>query len=664
MATTAHDERGLLRSGYASALGWVGAGLVNFTAGLWLRPHAPPGVRLSSQSIDLGRHAAAGLVCVLLVWLWVRFGPRRRWGAWLAFFAATAALGFWLLWEDAAGFAGRTAESTGLPFAVLHPAGILGASFAVVAVWWGSRRAVKLPFGWVAGTVVALAAYTLNVRLWQQDNPGIHFFFSMVAAFALGPILARHVPALEERWRSLVAERGVWAGRALLSIWAIWGVASVALQPTNNIKMDVKAWSPNLLALSMGGGAPKNVAPPDLAVEERSFYVDRTDAPSIPPTKPPIIDNKAPIVILLTVDTFRYDVLGDPKNAESIPTIKALADTGLSFTQARTPGAQTVYTMSAFSSGKYFSQLYWTKYKRSLWLHDDESVHFPQLLTDAGVNTIFVPGAKWFADEYGIFKGFSKGKYRKSKHKWSHGKSLTKRLNAALKREINNGPMFIYCHYLDPHVPYTRGKMGKEGDAFQRYLSEVELVDTLIASVVKQVKKLGVWDRTILIVSGDHGEAFGEHGVEFHHSVNLYDEMIRVPLVITGRGVKHRELDQLVSFIDLGPTILDIFGVPTPGSYMGQSLVPLMAGEDKELRRPIATEGRKKRMMVFPTGIKIIIDQRADTVEVYDLKADPKELKNLSDTIDLGELNEYRMMQKFWDVHQLKRGDYEPPYRK
>src|SRR5690606_37613960 len=104
-------------------------------------------------------------------------------------------------------------------------------------------------------------------------------------------------------------------------------------------------------------------------------------------------------------------------------------------------------------------------------------------------------------------------------------------------------------------------------------------------------------DRTVMVVFSDHGEAFGEHGLQ-EHSRSLYEIMVRVPLIIHVPGVAPRAVDASVSLIDLGPTVLDLAGVATPGRMMGESLVPFLRGEAPVLTRPIVLEGRLKRALV------------------------------------------------------------------
>jgi len=131
-------------------------------------------------------------------------------------------------------------------------------------------------------------------------------------------------------------------------------------------------------------------------------------------------------------------------------------------------------------------------------------------------------------------------------------------------------------------------------------------------------------------VTADHGEAFGEHATR-QHSKTLYEELVHVPLLVMGPRIAPRVVEQRVGLIDLGPTLLDLFGVPTPATSMGQSLVPLLAGSEAILTRPLISECRLRRALTTPEGLKVIDDPRRALVEVYDLTRDPGETQNLFD---------------------------------
>jgi arylsulfatase A-like enzyme len=165
-----------------------------------------------------------------------------------------------------------------------------------------------------------------------------------------------------------------------------------------------------------------------------------------------------------------------------------------------------------------------------------------------------------------------------------------------------------------------------------------------------------------LIVSSDHGEAFGDHGTH-EHAKSLYEELTHVPLFVASPVVAPRKVEDRVSLVDLGPTILDLFGLDAPAAFLGQSLVPLLAGGSATLTRPIFAEGRLRRALTLPDGTKVIEDLRRKTVEVYDLASDPKETRNLFDVEPARGDAALAALRAFFAAHTRTEGGYEPPFK-
>jgi arylsulfatase A-like enzyme len=212
---------------------------------------------------------------------------------------------------------------------------------------------------------------------------------------------------------------------------------------------------------------------------------------------------------------------------------------------------------------------------------------------------------------------------------------------------------------MEPHGPYDRGR--KDGTEYERYLSEIAVADAQIGRVAKLLEQRFP-TRGILIVSADHGEAFGEHQT-FQHTKTLYEELLRVPLLVRGPGVAHQTVTTRVGLVDLGPTILDLFGAPTPASYEGQSLAPILAGRPAALTRPLLAEGRLRRALYTADGLKVIADARRQVVEVYDLATDPGETRNLFDTDRSRSDPALAALDAFFAAHALRRPGYDAPYK-
>ena len=112
------------------------------------------------------------------------------------------------------------------------------------------------------------------------------------------------------------------------------------------------------------------------------------------------------------------------------------------------------------------------------------------------------------------------------------------------------------------------------------YREELMAVDEQIGMLLEHLRDAGLWDRTAIIVSSDHGEEFFEHGTWAHSWNQLFDEGVRVPLIVRVPGMPAgRSIKQQVSSLDVAPTIMDIAGTDLPDSMMGASLLPLVTDE-------------------------------------------------------------------------------------
>jgi arylsulfatase A-like enzyme len=190
---------------------------------------------------------------------------------------------------------------------------------------------------------------------------------------------------------------------------------------------------------------------------------------------------------------------------------------------------------------------------------------------------------------------------------------------------------------------------------------EVALADAQLGRLRRALHELGLANRTALIVGSDHGEGFGEHRV-FYHNKTLYEVMVHVPLMFEIPGVKPREVDDFVSLMDVGPTVLALFGAPTPGYFMGESLVPYLSGGRADTNRLILMEKREERAMVFPDGLKVM--RRGPSQEIYDIRRDPTEADNLWDSLGTKAAERLALMDAYVEVHsgkvELAASDSDP----
>jgi arylsulfatase A-like enzyme len=191
-------------------------------------------------------------------------------------------------------------------------------------------------------------------------------------------------------------------------------------------------------------------------------------------------------------------------------------------------------------------------------------------------------------------------------------------------------------HLTGPHIPWLNKNpvcdFGRR--PADLYDGELAKVDRLLGVLVDALRRLSVWDDCVMVVTADHGTALGEHGRLAGYL--LYEEQIRVPLLIKVPGLRPRVVGDLVATIDLAPTLVNLMQPGTRHRFHGRSLLPLMTGERKRLApRPIVSfcAFRDSYAIIDGDGRWKLHHHRSRQYEVlYDLAADPGEHSNLIST--------------------------------
>jgi len=611
------------------------------------------GLRVAHHLYDAAETLGVGAVLAAALAVVVRFVPAHGRLLWAAAYAAVLGIVMVSLGDRM-----RTLSEHALDgrFArLIDVVGLLGASgavaFAPLVVSDDARRPVVLK----AHLAVAVVALALDQALFRDEFLDLHCFCAFGAALyggvAIGPDLVRAGRALVTRL----------AGRMVVAAAAVFALFGLVHTPPNVVRVELFrqpcAIAPWLLATTVWQ-APEPRGPVRLAPSP--WLEDRSSAPDVAPSVPTLLPRDA-VIVLITIDALRAEVLEQPGIEARFPTLAKLAHGGVVFTHASAPGTQTEVTLATFFSGRTSAELPWTD-GGSGWMFaphpiTDTLPRLPSLLAAHGIATADYAGTPFLDTDYGVTRGFAEEtrvlQRRGSAPAFKLVDAMVERLKGA-----GPGPLFLFAHLLDTHAPYARGT---GPTAYERYLSTVAISDAQVGRVLHVLESF-FGRRWALFVSADHGEAFGEHQTT-EHGKTLYEELLHVPLIAYGPVFPACAVEERVGVVDLGPTILDLFGAPTPGDFEGQSLVPFLGGGTTQLTRPLVAEGRLRRALTRADGLKVIDDPRRKVVEVYDLTRDPGETTNLWTSEPARSDEALAELRAFFAVHTWRAPGYREPYK-
>jgi arylsulfatase A-like enzyme len=193
---------------------------------------------------------------------------------------------------------------------------------------------------------------------------------------------------------------------------------------------------------------------------------------------------------------------------------------------------------------------------------------------------------------------------------------------------------FLWLHYLDPHSHYALHPGEPSFGETQKDLYDAELrfTDKHLGRLLDELVRLPGGDRTIVILTSDHGDAFGEHGFD-GHAIALFKEVIHVPMIIYIPDNPPRLVGSAVTNLDIVPTLAALCGIDTgEATFEGRSLVPqIFAGIEDPARTVFAeTNYPAPLRAAVNASWKLIYNMKGNFYELYDLKQDPLEKKNLA----------------------------------
>jgi choline-sulfatase len=339
----------------------------------------------------------------------------------------------------------------------------------------------------------------------------------------------------------------------------------------------------------------------------------------------PVTPQTRPNLLLVTVDALRADRISESLT----PTIVALAARGVRFERAYTHAPLTLPAHTSILTGLLPPG---HGVRNNGFRLDDSVVTLAEVLSDAGYRTAAFVGASALDARFGLTQGFHEYNDRyellqgpSASGVFRHGaRPATDALTSASRWLANQTePWFIWTHLRDPHAPYA---------AYERGVTSADAaLGTFISSLPKSVA-----DRTLIIVTADHGESLGQHG-ERTHGVFAYEGALRVPLVMAGPGVEPRVVRAPVaSLADVTPTALQLLNL-TAGATDGRSLLPAMRGEAME-EHPIYFEALDAALMRGGAPLTGVVMSQWKYIDVplpelYDVIADPGERTNQASNV-------------------------------
>ena len=355
-------------------------------------------------------------------------------------------------------------------------------------------------------------------------------------------------------------------------------------------------------------------------------------------------------VLLVTIDTTRADHLEIYGGPAGTPNLRALAEEGVVFEQAFSPVPITLPAHSSLMTGK----VPFTHGVRDngLFVLGEGQTSLAEIVKEAGYRTAAAIGSFPLTQQFGISQGFDFfddhlnapfedvfGDRIIPKRRLYFDERPAGQVNEALLpwlEENGDHPFFLWAHYFDPHFPHQPPPPYDQLYAHDLYAGEIAYSDESLGILIDTLKRLGVYDRTVIVVTSDHGESRGEHN-EATHSLLAYNSTLHIPLVIkppTGVPVGQRVASR-VGLIDVFPTLLDWLDLSVPDGIQGRTLAPALADGGASLDdRVLYAETLSPRLNHDWGELRALyMDQHkyihGPRPELYGLSTDPRELRDL-----------------------------------
>ncbi len=378
-------------------------------------------------------------------------------------------------------------------------------------------------------------------------------------------------------------------------------------------------------------GFPRVLAPLLVAAALAGSACNRVELQTAP-------ESGRPNVLLVTIDTLRADHVGVYGAPEAqTPSLDALATGGTRFETAIAATPLTLPSHASLLTG-LDPPRHGVRHNGVYHLGDRVET-LAERFRAAGYATGAITGAVVLARRYGLDQGFERYDDGTTSRVSGAGGFLERNAGEVTDRALGwlgsaSHPFLLWVHYYDPHHDYRPPQPFASRFAANPYDGEIAYVDSELGRLLDGLESRGLRERTLILVTSDHGESLGEHG-ESTHAYTLYDAVLRVPLILSGPGVPQgRVVPSLVRAVDVAPTLLALAGLPAFAEADGEPLTPhLQDGPPPPARlaysETLATRIEQGWSPLFAARSERHLLVRAPRPELYDVEADPAQLENL-----------------------------------
>jgi choline-sulfatase len=439
----------------------------------------------------------------------------------------------------------------------------------------------------------------------------------------------------------------------------VWSQPIAPVPSWREQALSLQKWAGKVVRLELSIDAQgQDVSKRQVAWAEPRLYVRQDPKPNRAAELP-----KAKNVVVLLIDTLRADKL-KPFHAASrvkTPALDAIAQEGTVFAEAQSPENWTKPSVASVLTSLY-PMTHGAKTDEAKL--PDRALMISEVLKKQGFRTSSFIANGYVSDKFGFNQGWDyytnyirEGKSTKAEHVFNEAGNWIEK--------NKDKPFFVYIQTIDPHVPYDppanylamydaaeytgivnprltadqleKAKRNPPVVTFTPrdrkrlealYDGEISYHDEHMGKFVDRLKRLGLWDSTVFVLTADHGEEFYDHQ-SYGHGHTVYQELLHVPLLVRmpGRVPSGKRIADTVSTLDIAPTVLDTLGVAVPTEFEGKSLEPMYLQQTRGIPPVAFSDFLEDRRVVRAGEWKLIL--RGPRATFFNLAADPHEQREL-----------------------------------